>query len=137
MAKSFFKQVAEVVAQLPDAASFREAERLEDRKNFGNAYISYRAPHIKMRFVKDRDEIRIDIGPSQQSDWWTLDQLCEALGKAGPKLDFPSNAEALLRNYSDIISALKATTLPQTVTAIEALERKKLDGILSPPQPAK
>lgn len=131
MEKSFFDEIAAVVARLPDASSFRESERREDPQSFGNAYVVHEAPHMKLRFVKDRDEIRIEIAAPRQVDWWTLDQLCEVLGKSVPGLDLQSNAEALLRNYSEIVGALTAATLPQTTKAIEALARKKRDEMLA------
>jgi hypothetical protein len=130
MTKSFFNQIAAVVAQLPDAGLFRESERQED-ESFGNAYVIYNAPHMELRFVKDRDEIRIEIAAPRQQDWWTLDQLCEVIGKSVPGLDLQSNAEALLRNYSEIVGALVPAALPRTKEAIEALARKKRDEMIA------
>lgn len=131
MPKSFFEEITAVVARLPDADSFRESERREDPQMFGNAYVVYEAPHMKLRFVKDRDEIRIEIVAPRQPGWWTLDQLCEVLGKSAPELDLQSNAEVLLRNYREIVGALAAAILPRTTEAIEALARKKRDEMLA------
>lgn len=131
MEKSFFDEIAAFFTRLPDASSFRESERREDPQSFGNAYVVHEAPQMKLRFVRDRDEIRIEIAAPRQADWWTLDQLCEVLGKSVPGLDLQSNADALLRNYSEIVGALTAATLPQTTKAIEALARKKRDDMLA------
>lgn len=129
--KTFFDEIAVVVARLPDASSFRESERREDPQSFGNAYVVYEAPHMKLRFVKDRDEIRTEIAAPRQADWWTLDQLCEILGKSVPGLDNQSNAEALLRTYGEIVSVLTPTALSQTTQAIDALARTKRDAMLA------
>ena len=131
MEKSFFDEISAFFARLPDASSFRESERREDPQSFGNAYVVHEAPQIKLRFVRDRDEIRIEIAAPRQTDWWTLDQLCEVLGKSVPGLDLQSNADALLRNYSEIVGALTAATLPQTTKVIEALARKQRDDLLA------
>lgn len=130
MTKLFFDEIAAVVARLPDASSFRESERREDPLSFGNAHVVHEAPHMKLRFVKDRDEIQIGIAAPRQSDWWTLDQLCEVLRKSVPGLDLQSNAEALIRNYEEIVSALTAATLPRTTEAIKALARTKRGEML-------
>ena len=131
MVNSFFGEIAAVVAQVPDANAFRETERREEPQSFGNAYVVYEASHMKLRFVKDRGEIRTEIAAPRRADWWTLDQLCEVLGKPVPGLDLQSNAEVLLRNYSEISGALAAAALPRTTDAIEALARKKRDEMLA------
>jgi hypothetical protein len=131
MGNVFFDQIAAVVAQLPDANAFRETERLEEPQSFGNAYVVCEAPHMRLRFVNDRGETRTELAAPQRSDWWTLDQLCEVLGKPVPGLDLHSNAEVLLRNYSEISDALSAAALPRTTEVIEALARKKRDEMLA------
>lgn len=130
MTKSFFGEIAAVISRLPDASAFRESEQREDSQSFGNAYVVYAAPHMKLRFMKDRGEIRVEIAAPQRADWWTLDQLCEALGKPVPGLDLRSNAEALSRNYSEIVGALTKRELPRTTEIIIGLARKKREEML-------
>jgi hypothetical protein len=131
MRNSFFDEIAAVIAQLPDANAFRETERREEPQSFGNAYVVYEASHMKLRFVKDRGEIRTEVAAPKRADWWMLDQLCEILGKPMPQLDLRSNAEVLLRNYGEISGAFAAAALPRTTEAIEALARKKRDEMLA------
>jgi hypothetical protein len=128
---SFFDEIAAVVAQLPEVNAFRKTGWHEEGQSFVNAYVVYEASHMKLRFVKDRGEIRTEVIAPQGADWWTLDQLCELLGKPMPEFDLQSNAKVLLRNYSEIGDALAAVALPRTTEAIKALTRKKHDEMLA------
>ena len=131
MADSFFDKVVSIIARLPDTSAFRESERGEDLQNFGNAYVVYEASLMKLRFVKDRGEISIDIAVPLQQDWWTLSQLCEVLGKSVPALNLESNTEALLLNYREFMDALMPSALSRTTEAIGALAHTKYTAMLA------
>ena len=129
--KSFFDEIAAIIDQLPDAIAFRESERGEDSRSFGNSYAVYESSLIKVRFVKDRDEIRTEIAAPQMVKWLSLDQICEVLGRPVTGLDLQSNGEALVRNYSEILKAITDTAIARTSEAIDVQARKKRDGMLA------
>lgn len=130
MKRSFFADVVAAVALLPDAKEYRELERCEDSQCFGNTYVVFEASHIKLRFVKDRDEVRTDIAPPNRAEWWTLSQLCEVFGRPAPGFDLQSNIEALLLNYSEIVGACQSASVLRTAAAIDTLAREKQDKFL-------
>jgi hypothetical protein len=62
-------------------------------QSFDNAYVVYEASYMKLRFVKDRGEIRAEIPAPQGTDWWTLEQRCEVSGKPVPGLDLQEDGQ--------------------------------------------
>lgn len=131
MADLFFEKAAAAIGSLPNANAFKETERDYDSKAFGNAYITYEAPELIIRFVTDRDEIRIDIAANTQMEWLMLNQICELLEKTLPGLDFESNAQTLLNNYNAIINLLSKEALPQTIISLKRIGQKRTQAIFS------
>jgi len=97
--KPLLDEVDRLINQLPAEDLLRRARfHPEDQKMFGNALVIYDSPKLKIRFIKDRGEIGVDVCAPGKESWWPLDQICEVLGRPLPGLDFDSNAKGACKN---------------------------------------
>jgi len=132
--KPLLDEVDRLINQLPAEDLLRRARfHPEDQKMFGNALVIYDSPKLKIRFIKDRGEIGVDVCAPGKESWWPLDQICEVLGRPLPGLDFDSNARTLLQNYADIVSALAKDSLAQTTAMIEAVQKRRMQEFWGAP----
>lgn len=70
-------------------------------QHFGNEVLIYRSHEISLKFVRDRSEILLDLGPPDALSWYMAPRLYEYLGLA-KDLYGPAD-EALLRRHAMLI----------------------------------
>lgn len=64
---------------LLDERSFQIASSIYDRESFGNQIIELDLPRLRLRVVKDRGEVSVDVSVSGLTEWYGLSRVLEFL----------------------------------------------------------
>jgi hypothetical protein len=81
--------------------AFRKTFEHYDDKHFGNEVLIYTSPEISLKFVRDRSEILLDLGPRDGTSWYMAPRLNEYL-RVADDLYGPADA-ALLRRHAVLL----------------------------------
>jgi hypothetical protein len=113
-----------------------EAEQC-DPEHFGDALLVLANPEIRLRLVRDRGQLFVDVAaPGTADDWWDLPLVLELAGDPLPR-DLggvlPSPAEALAvieRHYARIVALFSPEQRPHTLPRLAALRRRRAESRL-------
>jgi hypothetical protein len=105
-----------------------------DARYFGNEVLVYRSPELSLKFVRDRGEVSVDVGPLDGSNWYMAPRLFEYLGIPAHDLYGPADAEMLRRHalilgesYDAITSLLSPENLPESERELREFWKKKAE----------
>jgi len=84
MSKTLWEEVRPFFSYLLDRHRFRKTEGVYDPANFGDALMVIRSNELALRFVRDRGQVFVDIGPGfNGDDWHNLQYVLEFLASNG------------------------------------------------------
>lgn len=131
-----------LLGQFFNNRSFREARAIIDRKYFGNEILEFESDDIRVRFVKDRDDILVDVGPkSEPAEWFLLDNVLEIMGHVPHELlgnkgmRLAELAQALTDSYFQISSILSQQHIVDTKNKLLELQKAKMARFFVPEKP--
>ena len=93
--------IVEAFSALFEQRRFRKTAEHYDARYFGNEVVVYTSPEMALKFVKDRSEIFVDVGPPDESSWFMAPRLFEYLHLAND-LYGPADP-ALLRRHAILL----------------------------------
>lgn len=106
-----------------------------DPEHFGDALLVLGDPEIRLRLVRDRGQLFIDVAaPGTADEWWDLPLVLEFAGAPlPPELGgvLPSLAEALAvieRSYARVVALFSPERRLHTLQHLAALRRQRVDS---------
>jgi len=107
-----------------------------DPQHFGNEVLVFRSPELALKFVKDRSEVSLDVGPSNGSSWYMAPRLFEYLHLAGADLYGPADAGRLERyaaiieeSYDTIVNLFRPENLQQSEADLRRFWKLKAEEL--------
>ena len=94
-------EIEEAFGDLLEKRGFKKKFEHYHHQHFGNEVLIYGSPELSLKFVRDRSEIILDIGPPDETSWYMAPRLYEFMGLASD-LYGPADA-ALLRRHALLI----------------------------------
>ena len=95
------KEIQGAFGNLLEKRGFRKTFEHYDDQHFGNEVLIYASPELSLKFVRDRGEILVDLGPSDETVWYMAPRLYEFMELAND-LYGPADA-ALLRRHARLL----------------------------------
>ncbi len=100
-------------------------------ESFGNSVVTLESNALRVRFVRDRGQVWVDVGPVDNgSKWWHLTFVLEAIRGTVPAVRFEVNEAALLLrdNYLEVVEAL-GPNLQATKAELHRREAERLRAL--------
>jgi hypothetical protein len=120
--------LVEHCAFLYDTYRYRFVDSETTREFGGNAYLVLESPHLRLRFVRDRGPLFLDVQAKEgPRDWFSIDLVWTLLGnepRASAQLD-EDYVDFLRQNLEQIETAFSGEHLPQTMTTMRRLQRER------------
>lgn len=120
----------EVLRQLPwllTQFGFIVIDARYDASSFGDSYVVLQAPTVRLRFVRDRGQVSLEIGINGEPvTWWHFEHFCELLeGQSlSPILDLETIGRLLQNNMPALVDCLGAK-FSETKREIEIIAEKR------------
>ena len=70
MTRSFTKEILNFVGSLLKKHAFSLVEEKEEPAHFGNARAVFQSPMLRLRFVRDRECLSVDVAETGSSEQW-------------------------------------------------------------------
>ncbi|MGO8741845.1 MAG: hypothetical protein ACLQUR_05535 [Limisphaerales bacterium] len=93
----------ELIEQQPwlfQELNFKIVEDTYASKDFGNSFVTLESSSLRVKFIRDRGQIFIEVAsPFDPDNWWNINDICEFIlhKKIRPEFDLQAVA-TLLRN---------------------------------------
>lgn len=110
---------------------FRVVGDSYDPRTFGDCLVTLESDVIRLRFVKDRGQILIELRPlSEPSRWWNAVYILEAIRgeRPVPHFDLEGAASMLRDNFPALVSALGPGSLEETRREIERHGKERVEA---------
>ena len=129
MTDDFLTQARAAFSFLEQTRGFRVVSH-EARPSFGDALADFESPTLRVRVLRDRGQIFIDVAPAQDPpSWFDLPLLLTFLGEpdaaasllAGGQSDMREVAALLRAHYDDIERTLGQSRSPDVVRRLGQL----------------
>ena len=112
--------VEEEFPWLFEELGFRSVAWSYDPKSFGNSMLTVESDTLRLRFTRDRGEIRADLASIHEREtWWNLVSLLDVIHGVKPEPQLEGVAPLVRTNYSQLVQALG----PQLSETKKELER--------------
>jgi hypothetical protein len=128
------EQVRTQTPWILEALGFRIIGDTYDPRAFGNSIVTLQSAEVRLRFIRDRDQILAELASLAEPDkWWNLVFLLEAIHGAIPQSRFELEAvAAMLRdNFPRLVEAL-GPELAQTKQELERRRQERLKALQQP-----
>ena len=107
---------------------FHKTDELYDPRNFGNELLVFESTGLRIRFVRDRGEVFVDVGPVFEEKWYFLDDVLELLeGRAKLPVTAPADLDDLSKrfeaDFSQIESLFIGSNYADTKNKLESLRQ--------------
>ncbi|MBV8543658.1 MAG: hypothetical protein JO088_02835 [Acidobacteria bacterium] len=120
------RDIHDAFRDLFEAKKFRKTFEHYDDQHFGNEVLMYASPELALKFVRDRGEILLDVGPPDGTSWYMAPRLYEYLRIASNAYG-PADS-ALLRRHAHLLSEnydrISDLFIPERLAATETELRK-------------
>jgi hypothetical protein len=126
---SFTGQVYSEFKTTLDDLSFQLIEDTYDEECFGNSVLVFRSKEFRLRFIRDRGQIFIDIGAASYSKWYSLEEVLNVLNhhvQINQENVLETSARELKAIYPQLKEMFKEQNLLETDTAIQELRHARL-----------
>ena len=136
MADAFLTQVLAAFSFLEQARRFRLVSA-ETSPSFGDALADFESPTLRVRVLRDRGQIFIDVAPAEDpATWFDLPLMLTFLGEtdaaaallAGGQGDMREVAALLQAHYDDIERTLGQLRSPDVVRRLSQLRVARADA---------
>ena len=129
-------------ARLGDVLTERGFERIQhaiDNRAFGNEFVIFRSPSVMLRFVRDRSDLFIEVGPSSGEEHWCdfslLEQLLKVAGApittdAGGRDGIVALRETLRLRYDDLVNLFSPTAVNETLRKVREMKSTQVESFL-------
>jgi hypothetical protein len=121
---SFLSQIEEAVSRGFPEKSFVKLEESES-SSFGDAHAVFGTGDARLRFVRDRGDVSLEVGSVNHSEWWPIDFICEMVERPFPGRDLPTNLAALKALLPDICRDFAAENYAATLKRLEVVRLRR------------
>jgi len=132
-------QLEEKLPWLFSELGFRTVSDSYDPEHFGNSLAVLESDAFRLRFVRDRGLVDLQVAAlSQPDDWWDFKFTCEAVFGERPEPLLEGYGPLIRRNLAGLAEAL-GPKLAETKKVIErqtAERKKKIEDYYSQRQPS-
>lgn len=121
------------------AHGFQKKHEFYDPKHFGNELLVFESNELCIRFIQERGDVFVDVGPIFEDSWYFLDYVLElAEGKQNPPGNSPAPLDSLSSkiqaNFWKIKELFTELNYPETKDRLEILSRRKTKEMFGPGQ---
>ena len=120
-------------AFIDSAAQPRVLSSTYDAKAFGNAVVELAGDHLRIRVVRDRSQLLVDLSPPHRFDWFDLhivlhfvgaDDEAETLAH-GEWRELAASADAIDRHFARIVAAFHPSNWPHAQDVLRLLQERR------------
>jgi hypothetical protein len=115
---------------LSEELGFRSVAWSYNPKVFGDSMLTLESDTVRLRFIRDRGEIRANLASiSEPETWWNLVALLEVIHGVKPETQLEGVAPLVRTNYSQLVQAL-GPQLSETKKELERLAEESRQMLL-------
>lgn len=112
---------------------FAVVDEARSQAGFGNAYVILQNNDMRVRLVKDRSQLFLDIGPlSDPNTWWDMSLVRRLVGAEDRAAPPPPAVDRIVEDggfihahYTHLKRLLQSDVLSETSRAMKALARER------------
>ncbi len=134
MSGKLLEEIEPFFFHLIKAFDFEKEDERSYPASFGNEVLVLKSRDFRVRFVRDRGDIYVDVGPvSEPSEWHLLEDVLEFVTKQGIRakhdagLGLQELAAALKANYADLQKFLDQAYYVENKKAFEQFQQVKAE----------
>jgi hypothetical protein len=126
------KQVRDECPGLFADLGLRLVDARYDDEVFGNAYVTLEGNDLRVRVVKDRGLVSVEVSPTADTRWWPLDMVSELIGATLPGSDrvVGRYCAFLLDNYTSVALMFSVDRLAETNVRLDDLADRRAAAML-------
>jgi hypothetical protein len=130
--RSFAKQIQASMGSLLKEHGFSLLEEREEPDHFGNALAVFQSPLIRLRFIRDRGDILVDVAENGQEERWhkleNILRLCKPVYNYAARVD----AEAMRRLIQQDMATRLLRNDMDSVKHVLSENLGTIEGLFSP-----
>ena len=107
-----------------DELGFRVVSHSYSPAQFGDSEVVLESPTLRLRFRRDRGEVRLEIAAPGETKWWEFKFVWEAIFHEFPEPALEGYGPLIRSSYSAIAEAL-GPSLPKTLAMLEQQEAER------------
>jgi hypothetical protein len=132
MSKELLKTEKAIIDKLCDNFNFEIEEIKHDTQIFGNEMIILKSDNIKLRFVKDRGDIYIEINRIGFKEWYSIENILELVGAyknltPNKSIEINELNDLILKNLNKIKLALSTENMNSIHNRLKDIEKRKTE----------
>ena len=139
VSRAFLPEVQRTFDRVLQGHGFGIVEAV-DSESFDNGYVIAASPDFRLRFVRDRGFVSVEIARTSAPDDWYDAEVVRALvtgGDPGQEIDLNRMSEFLDEHYSTLARMFRADAWPNTEAQIRRVGLERLQNTLPKAFPAK